>query len=321
VLGRTDEQARYSALAAEVRAAFNREYVTPNGRVISDATTGYALAIEFALLNSAEQRQYAGARLVALVRDSGYRISTGFVGTPLICDALCHVGAYDTAFRLLNQRECPSWLYPVTMGATTIWERWDSLLPDGSVNPGQMTSFNHYALGAVADWLHRTVAGLALAAPGYRRLEVRPLPGGGLTHARARHRTPYGMAAAGWALADGQITVDLLVPTGVTAGVALPGDDAVIEVGPGAHRWVYPYQIPEPVRLPLTLDSTFADLADEPATMALVLVTIRKRAPELASAMESGQGRSGMTLRHMLSIIPNSSTVEREIEAALAEKG
>ncbi len=149
VLGRAEEQARYSALAAEVRAAFNREYVTPNGRVISDATTGYALAIEFALLNSAEQRRYAGARLAALVRESGYRISTGFVGTPLICDALCHVGAYETAFRLLTQRECPSWLYPVTMGATTIWERWDSLLPDGSVNPGEMTSFNHYALGAV----------------------------------------------------------------------------------------------------------------------------------------------------------------------------
>ncbi|MCB0241082.1 MAG: alpha-L-rhamnosidase, partial [Anaerolineae bacterium] len=109
------------------------------------------------------QRQLAGKRLAALVRGSGYRISTGFVGTPLVCDALCEAGEYDTAYRLLMQRECPSWLYPVTMGATTIWERWDSMLPDGRVNPGKMTSFNHYALGAVADWLHRTVAGLAPA--------------------------------------------------------------------------------------------------------------------------------------------------------------
>ncbi len=101
------------------------------------------------------------ARLAALVRASGYRISTGFVGTPLICDALCSQGYAEAAFRLLMQRECPSWLYPVTMGATTIWERWDSMLPDGKVNPGEMTSFNHYALGAVADWLHRTAAGLA----------------------------------------------------------------------------------------------------------------------------------------------------------------
>jgi len=321
VLGRTDEQARYSALAAEVRAAFNREYVTPNGRVISDATTGYALAIEFALLNSAEQRSYAGARLAALVRDSGYRISTGFVGTPLICDALCHVGAYDTAFRLLNQRECPSWLYPVTMGATTIWERWDSLLPDGSVNSGEMTSFNHYALGAVADWLHRTVAGLAPAAPGYRRLEVQPHPGGGLTHAHARHRTPYGIAEAGWAIADGQITVDVVVPPSTTAGVTLPGNDAVIDVGSGAHRWVYAYQIPATPRAPLTLDSTVIDLADDPATWERVRAAIRKRAPELASSMDAGQSSGSMTLRQMLSIIPNSTSAEREIEAALAGKG
>jgi alpha-L-rhamnosidase len=321
VLGRAEEQARYSGLASEVRAAFNREYVTPNGRVISDATTAYALAIEFALLNSPEQRSYAGARLAALVRDSGYRISTGFVGTPLICDALCHVGAYHTAFRLLNQRECPSWLYPVTMGATTIWERWDSMLPDGSINPGEMTSFNHYALGAVADWLHRSVAGLAPAAPGYRRMEVRPLPGGGLTHAHARHRTPYGMAEAGWALADGQITVDLLVPPGVTAEIALPGRDTTIEVGSGAHRWVYPYQVPEPPRQPLTLDSTWIDLADDPATATRVRAAISKRAPELASGIDSGQGGGSMTLRQILSIIPNSTSAEREILAALAEDG
>src|SRR5262249_52063220 len=121
VLGRAEDEARYRALANEVRDAFNREYVTPNGRIVSDATTAYALAIEFALLRDAAQRQNAGARLAALVRDSGYHISTGFVGTPLICDALCDVGQYDAAFRLLTQRECPSWLYPVTMGATTIW--------------------------------------------------------------------------------------------------------------------------------------------------------------------------------------------------------
>jgi len=255
------------------------------------------------------------------VRDSGYRISTGFVGTPLICDALCHVGAYDTAFRLLNQRECPSWLYPVTMGATTIWERWDSLLPDGSVNSGEMTSFNHYALGAVADWLHRTVAGLAPAAPGYRRLEVQPHPGGGLTHAHARHRTPYGIAEAGWAIADGQITVDVVVPPSTTAGVTLPGNDAVIDVGSGAHRWVYAYQIPATPRAPLTLDSTVIDLADDPATWERVRAAIRKRAPELASSMDAGQSSGSMTLRQMLSIIPNSTSAEREIEAALAGKG
>ena len=175
-----------------MRAAFDAEYVTPAGRLLCDATTAYALALEFGLLRDAGAApacRRAARRARARQR---ILISTGFVGTPLICDALCSVGAYDDAYRLLTQRACPSWLYPVTMGATTIWERWDSMLPDGSINPGEMTSFNHYALGAVADWLHRTVAGLAPAAPGYRRLAIAPHPGGGLTHARARHRTPYG---------------------------------------------------------------------------------------------------------------------------------
>jgi alpha-L-rhamnosidase len=208
--------------------------------MLSDATTAYALALEFGLLPDAAQRQHAAERLVALIRASGYHISTGFVGTPLICDALCRAGEYRAAFRLLLQRENPSWLYPVTMGATTIWERWDSLLPDGTVNPGQMTSFNHYALGAVADWLHRTVAGLAPAAPGYRELRLHPRPGGGLSHATARLRTPYGPAACGWRIHDGQITVDATVPPNTTASVLLPGGDE-LTVGSGEHTWTRPY--------------------------------------------------------------------------------
>src|SRR5207302_34054 len=189
VLGRTEEEARYLRLANQVRDAFNAEYVTLAGRVLSDSETAYALALQFGLLKNAEQRRHAAKRLVALVRESGYHISTGFVGTPLISDALCSVGEVEAAFHLLIQRKCPSWLYPVTMGATTIWERWDSLLPDGSVNPGKMTSFNHYALGAVADWMHRTIAGLAPAAPGYREITIKPVPDAALTHASARHET------------------------------------------------------------------------------------------------------------------------------------
>ena len=226
------------------------------GALLSDATTGYALALEFALLPDAEQRRHAGARLAALVRDSGYRISTGFVGTPLICDALCSVGAYDAAFRLLLQRECPSWLYPVTMGATTIWERWDSMLPDGSVNPGEMTSFNHYALGAVADWLHRTVGGLAPAAPGYRRLDD-PAAARRRADPRARaapHALRHGRVRAGRSR-TGRSTVEVVVPPNTTASVTLPGGDAEpIEVGAGTHRWSYPYQVPQVARHPLSID-------------------------------------------------------------------
>ncbi|MFI6483675.1 family 78 glycoside hydrolase catalytic domain [Nonomuraea sp. NPDC050663] len=234
LLGRADDAARYADLDARVRTAFRREFVTPSGRLACDTQTAYALALTVDLLDSPEQRERAGRRLVELVAADDHRIGTGFVGTPLICDALCSVGAYDTAYRLLTQRACPSWLYPVTMGATTIWERWDSLLPDGSVNPGEMTSFNHYALGAVADWMHRTVAGLAPAEPGYRKLLVRPRPGGGLTHARATHHTPYGEAEVAWRIEDERLTVTVRVPPNTTALIDLPGPPTS-EVGPGRH--------------------------------------------------------------------------------------
>ena len=127
--------------------------------------------------------------------EGGYRIATGFAGTPYVTEALSRTGHVEEAYRLLLQTENPSWLYPVTMGATTIWERWDSMLPDGTINPGQMTSFNHYALGAVADWLHRTVAGLAPAEPGYRTVRVAPRPGGGMTWAKASLTTAHGEIA------------------------------------------------------------------------------------------------------------------------------
>jgi alpha-L-rhamnosidase len=178
-------------------------------------------------------------RLADLARDDGYRVGTGFLGTPLICDALCSVGDLEVAYRLLLERKCPSWLYPVTVGATTIWERWDSMLADGSVNTGEMTSFNHYALGAIADWLHRTVAGVAPGGPGYRRIEVHPRPGGGLAYAHARHRTPYGIAEVSWRLLGDELEVEAVVPPNAEATVTKP-DGTTFDVGSGRYTWKFP---------------------------------------------------------------------------------
>lgn len=235
VLGLDDEHAHYAQLAAEVRAAFTAAYVLPDGRMTSDAQTAYSLAISFDLVSD-EVLATAGARLAALVEEAGHRIATGFVGTPLVSDALTVTGHADAAYDLLLETEAPSWLYAVLQGGTTIWERWDSLRPDGTVNPGTMTSFNHYALGAVADWLHRTVAGLAPAAPGYRSILFAPKPGGGFTHARAAHETPYGRAEIAWRRDGETLRVDVTVPTGTTATVDLPGMERV-EVGSGEHSW------------------------------------------------------------------------------------
>ena len=315
VLGRTEEEAHYRSLAREVREAFAREYITPSGRLLSDSSTAYALALQFALLPTEEQRQNAGQRLAALARAGEYHISTGFVGTPLICDALCSVGQEETAFRLLINRDCPSWLYPVTMGATTVWERWDSMLPDGSINPGEMTSFNHYALGAVADWLHRAIGGLAPAAPGYRRLEICPRPGAGLTHASARHNTPYGPAACAWKLEAGQITVAAEVPPNTTAQVTLPGRAEPLEVGSGKHTWTVPYTDTHANRAPLTVDSRVGELMDNVQALTRVTAELRKRHVELADRLLS---QEDATIRKALSFMPRAEEMTALVTQVLA---
>jgi len=235
-LGDAADHDRFERLADDIATAFRDEFVTANGRLACESPTAYALALEFDLLENDSQRERARRRLAELVLTDEFRIGTGFLGTPLICDALSSGGDMEAAYALLMQQECPSWLYPVTMGATTMWERWDSMLPDGSINPGEMTSFNHYAFGAIGDFLHRVVAGLAPAAPGYRQIRFRPRPGGGLTSAAASHETPFGLAAIDWQLVDGRLDVVVVVPPGTTAVVELP-DRSSVEVGEGRHSF------------------------------------------------------------------------------------
>ncbi len=220
--GHEAEGTEFRELAARLQAAFRTHYLQDDGRILSDCTTVYTLAIVFGILDT-EDEQRAGDRLAELVAASGYRISTGFAGTPFITDALTQTGHLDDAYRLLLQTECPSWLYPVTMGATTVWERWDSMLPDGTINPGQMTSFNHYALGAVADWMHRVVGGLTATAPGYAAVRFAPQPGGGLTWASTSIDSVHGRIAVRWELVDGELVIEATVPEGISAVVALPG--------------------------------------------------------------------------------------------------
>jgi len=239
-LGHRADTAAYQALADEAAAAFRRRYLLDGGRLASDSQTAYAIAITFGLLGEERLIQRAGDRLAELVHAAGYRIGTGFVGTPLICDALTSTGHLTEAYRLLMQTECPSWLYPVTHGATTVWERWDSLRPDGTLNPDGMTSFNHVALGSVADWLHRVVAGLAPAEPGYRKISFQPRPGGGLTSASARHQTPWGRAAIAWRITGERLEVEMAVPPNCTATASLPGRDP-FELPEGIHQVALPY--------------------------------------------------------------------------------
>lgn len=270
VIGEDAIAAQYARLADEIKEAFSRRFVTADGRIISDAPTVYAQAIVWGMLTP-DQTQAAGDRLADLARIASFRVSTGFVGTPLITDALSMTGHVDIAYRLLQEQGCPSWLYPVTMGATTIWERWDSMLPDGTINPGEMTSFNHYALGAVADWMHRVVGGLAPAAPGWKRIRVAPEPGGTLTSASTAHDTPYGRASVAWRRDGDEVSVRAEIPAGTTAEVVLP-DGTRAEVGHGTHSWTCALPVSEAPR-----PQTVRDLIDDPVRWPRVIETITAR--------------------------------------------
>ncbi|MBL7498236.1 glycoside hydrolase family 78 protein [Frankia sp. CNm7] len=317
VLGRTDDVARYSRLHQRVRAAFRDEWVTPTGLVANDTVTAYALAICFDILRPAQEKR-AGRRLAELVARADHRISTGFAGTPLVAHALSRTGHLDTAYKLLLQTECPSFLYPVTQGATTIWERWDAIRPDGALHDTGMTSLNHYALGAVADWLHRVVGGLQPAEPGYRRIRIAPQPGGGLTHATVTHDTPHGQAHVAWRLdVDGHMTVDVTIPAGTAADVVLPRhpDELTAHVGAGSHHWEY--DLPAATRPAYTLDTPLKVLFHDQDTWAALHSALRRHLPQFGDA-DSGTEPSLPNLRTLLAYFPEQApAMERDLLAVL----
>jgi alpha-L-rhamnosidase len=222
VLGKKEDAAEYAELEEKIKTAFVKEFVTPNGRLSSDTQTAYALALEFDLLPEVTRAE-AAARLAEDVRKFKH-LTTGFLGTPVLCKALSDYGYLDEAYMLLNRKEYPSWLYPVTQGATTIWERWDGQKPDGSFQDVGMNSFNHYAYGAIGDWMYRVVAGINLdeQAPGYKHILIEPEPGGELTYAKAAVESMYGRVSSGWKIADGKLKLTVEVPANTTATVRLP---------------------------------------------------------------------------------------------------
>ena len=314
LLGREEDAAEYARIAEEVRQAFLAEYVTPAGRMLSDAQTAYSLAIVFDIVEP-ERRQALGDRLAELTRLGGYRIGTGFVGTPIIQDALTRTGHLEVARRLLTQTENPSWLYPVTMGATTIWERWDSMLPDGTINPGQMTSFNHYALGAIADWLHRSIAGLAPAAPGYARLRIAPRPLDGFDFAEATHLTPYGRAHVRWDRDGDRIVVRATVPANTEADVVLP-DGARHVVGSGSYRWDSAAPALVTPAGAVGFESTLAAVIDDPEAYAAILEVLGELRPAVAEDFrDSTEWGDRLTLGERLERLTGP-----EVRAAVAER-
>ncbi|PLK46046.1 alpha-L-rhamnosidase [Emticicia sp. TH156] len=223
LLGKTEEVKDYEALLERIKAAFRKEFMTASGRLISETQTAYILALQFDMLPE-ELRPQAVGRLVDNIKSYNYHLTTGFLGTPFLTPVLTRFGRTDVAYRLLLQDTYPSWLYPIKMGATTVWERWDSMKPDSTFQDPSMTSFNHYSYGAVGDWMYRDVAGIDVdeSGAGYKKIIIKPHLGDGLTSASAKIITNYGLASSGWKK-DGKNTVYTIeIPANTTATVYLP---------------------------------------------------------------------------------------------------
>ncbi|MGW0581899.1 alpha-L-rhamnosidase-related protein, partial [Streptomyces sp. NPDC002920] len=249
------DSAPYLDLFERIRSAFQNAYVTAAGRVKGDTQTAYVLALSMNLLPDA-LRKAAADRLVALIELKNWHLSTGFLGTPRLLPVLTDTGHTDVAYRLLQQRSFPSWGYQIDKGATTMWERWDSIQPDGGFQTPDMNSFNHYAYGSVGEWMYTNIAGISAGRPGYREIVVRPRPGGGVTSARATFASVYGPVSTRWRRRSGDgFDLTCTVPANTTAQVWIPADVpeavththatflrqedgcVVYRVGSGSHRF------------------------------------------------------------------------------------
>ncbi|HWI90727.1 MAG TPA: family 78 glycoside hydrolase catalytic domain [Flavisolibacter sp.] len=223
VLKKKNDVSEYSSLLKRIKDAYLKEYVTPNGRLVSGTQTAYVLALNFDMLPES-LRPLIAQRLVDNIKDYGVQLTTGFLGTPYLCHVLTRFGYDDIAYKLLLRDKYPSWLYPVKMGATTIWERWDGIKPDGTFQTPGMNSFNHYAYGAIGDWMYRSVAGINLDenAPGYKGIIIKPHLTDSLSFASASLQTYYGKVSSEWEKVNGKLILNVEVPANTTATIFIP---------------------------------------------------------------------------------------------------
>ncbi len=215
-------QQKYDALLAKIRA----EYVTPSGRVASHTATAYALALYYNIIPE-QFRKNAAKILNDIVLSFHSRVVTGFIGTPHLLFALSDNGYHDTARRLLTNRLFPGWLYSVDMGATTVWERWNSLLPDGTPNPEGMNSYNHYAYGSVMEFIYRRIVGIENVGLGFDKVRIAPIPTKGFPQVRLEFDSPHGKIISAYTQKEGKIQYQIVIPQGVDAEIVLQGEGVV----------------------------------------------------------------------------------------------
>jgi alpha-L-rhamnosidase len=233
VLGITDDAVRYARLGCKVRQAFSKQHLQNDGRLTAHFQGIYVLALHMNMVPDS-LRDKVLEQLITLIEENGWRLDTGFVSVPYLLDVLCENGRPDVAYRLLFQTECPSWLYQVGKGATTIWEAWQAILPDGKVTN---VSFNHYAFGCVGDWLYRCIAGISQLEAGYKHIRIAPYVQSGFSYAKASYESVFGTIRSAWVRNGITIRLSIEIPANTTATVCLPSGEQI--VGSGLYEFEY----------------------------------------------------------------------------------
>ncbi len=313
VLGKETEALHYEKLHQKTLESFQEEYYTARGRIVSETQTGCVLSLHFDLAKEKDRGKILNA-LISNIENHKNHLTTGFVGTPYLCHALSDNGAHDMAGLLFMRDDYPSWLYGVKMGATTMWERWDAIRPDGTMPHPGLNSMNHYAYGSIGDWMYRKIGGINQLEAGYRRFYVRPMFVRGIEEARTELETPYGKIVSSWSCRNKKIHVEICVPVNTSALICLPEREEVLEVGSGHYE--YEYDTGTSLKeLRFSLDSTLGEIMEE----SLGRQMLDRMVPELMANPMIEYAKK-MTLAEGISSAPQIRAVYEAVIQALNEQ-
>lgn len=310
VLGYADAEKNYSDLYDKTIEAFRNEYYTPTGRIVSETQTGAVLSLYFNLAREKDRKRIMDT-LVENIGIHKNHLVTGFVGTPYICHVLSENGAHDLASTLFMREDYPSWLYAVNKGATTIWERWNSITPDGDFDESGMNSLNHYAYGSIADWMFRKICGISQLEPGYKRFRVKPMFVKGIYESGRSYETMYGTIESHVSCRDGKIKVKVVVPANTTAEIILPEKNETAVVGSGTYEYEYVTDTDLTVEK-YSMESTLGEILQE----QLAKDMFEQFAPGMLDNPMIGYAM-GMSLTEMLTQAPEAKPMYEAVIAAL----
>lgn len=268
VLGYEEDAREYGARYDNIVEKINEEYVTKTGRLVSETQTACVLMLHFHLVKP-EYRERVLATLTANLGAHRNHLTTGFVGTPYLCHTLSENGAHEIAEAVFLKEDFPGWFYAVKKGATTIWERWNSILPNGDFDQSGMNSLNHYAYGSIGDWMYRKIAGINPLAPGYKEILIQPILTHGMTKVDAAFESVYGTIRSAWSCKDGKITIDVTIPPNTTAVLCLPEKADEIEVGSGTYHYEYETKTKLEVER-FTMESTLGEVVAEKLAVDII---------------------------------------------------